>query len=86
MKKKNVFKKVHAKVREIFAVHILWFFFLCVLVVGRENRENLDLVKISLYTVYGNTVGGRGVLNTAVPKVQKQSGKTDCACFANYNI
>ena len=36
--------------------HILRFLFLRVLVVGRENRENLDFVKISRYTVpHGGT-------------------------------
>ena len=84
VKKKKMCSK---KFTQKFAKFLLFLFcgsYFCVLVVGRENRENLDLMKISLYTVYGTTVGGRGFLNTTVPKVQKQSGKTDCACFANY--
>ena len=34
--------------------------------------------------LYGTTAGEGGVLNVhvAVPQVQKQSGKTDCGCFA----
>ena len=47
----SVCSKVHAKVREIFVVLISRFLFSRFLAVGHENRENLDLVKISRYTV-----------------------------------
>ena len=39
-------------------------------------------LKKQVIELYETTAGEGGVLNMAVPQVQKQSGKTDYECFA----
>ena len=54
VKKKNVFKKVHAKIREIFAVLILWFLFLCFGRGSRKSRKFGPHENFPLYSIWND--------------------------------
>ena len=48
---------------------------------GQAKATLTPGLKKQMIELYG-TAAGEGVLNVAVPQLQKQSGKTDCGCFA----
>ena len=58
--------------------------FLPICEAGRNSGGTLFICYSNCYFIelYGTIAGKRGVLNLAVPQVQKQSGKTDRGCFA----
>ena len=49
---------------------------------GQAKATLTPGLKKQIIELYGTTAGEGGVLHVAVPQVQKQSGKTDCVCFA----
>ena len=49
---------------------------------GQAKTTLTPGLKKQVIELYGTTAGEGGVLNVAVPQVQKQSGKTECGCFA----
>ena len=49
---------------------------------GKAKATLTPELKRQIIELYGTTAGDGGDLNIAVPQVQKQSGKSDCRCFA----
>ena len=49
---------------------------------GKVKATSTPELKRQIIEQYGMTACDGGDLNIAVPQVQKQSGKSDCGCFA----
>ena len=49
---------------------------------GQTKASLTPELEEQIVALYGTTAGQRGVLEITMPLVQKQTGKTDCGCFA----